>query len=102
MVDYACPTCGGKRLNEHALSVKIGGLNINEITELSIVELKHFVDNLTLSQRDELIGHMVLDEIKNRLDFLINVGLDYLTLDRSSGTLSGGESQRIRLATQIG
>lgn len=102
MVDYACPTCDGKRLNEHALSVKIGGLNINEITELSIVDLKVFVDDLTLSQRDQLIGHMVLDEIKNRLDFLINVGLDYLTLDRSSGTLSGGESQRIRLATQIG
>lgn len=102
MVDYACPKCEGKRLNEHALSVQIGGLNIHQITELSIVDLKDFIDNLTLSQRDQLIGHMVLDEIKNRLNFLIDVGLDYLTLDRSSGTLSGGESQRIRLATQIG
>ena len=102
MVDYACPSCHGKRLNEHALSVRVGGLNIDEMTSLSILEAKQFVEKLDLSKRDLLIGNMVINEIKSRLDFLINVGLDYLTLDRSSGTLSGGESQRIRLATQIG
>ncbi len=97
-----CPTCNGKRLNEVALSVKIGGKNIIEFTEMSILEAKEFINNLNLSSHDENVARLVLKEIKSRLDFLVNVGLEYLTLARSASTLSGGESQRIRLATQIG
>ncbi|MDD4212802.1 MAG: excinuclease ABC subunit UvrA [Bacilli bacterium] len=97
-----CPTCGGKKLSVEALSVKIGGLNIHEFSEMTILEAWEFVKNLKLDETKAQIAHLVLKEIIERLDFLIQVGLDYLTLNRSSGSLSGGESQRIRLATQIG
>jgi len=102
MSDIPCDVCGGKRLNQEALSVYIDGKNINEFTDFSILHLKEFIDNMNLSDKDNEIAHPIIKEIKARLDFLINVGLDYLTLSRSSSTLSGGESQRIRLATQIG
>ena len=102
MKDSPCEDCGGKRLNRQALSVKIADKNIYEVTSLSIAEIKQFVDNLSLSAEQQIIAKDVLKEIKTRLQFLINVGLDYLSLSRSAGTLSGGEAQRIRLATQIG
>lgn len=97
-----CPDCNGQRLRKETLSVRIGGINISEFCNLSIENALVFVENLSLSSRDLLIGKQVFKEIKERLGFLKNVGLDYLTLSRSAGTLSGGESQRIRLATQIG
>ena len=97
-----CPGCGGKRLKREALSVTIGGKNIMEVTELSVKTAKKFFSELKLTQTEKLIAHQVLKEILSRLAFMENVGLDYLTLDRRSGTLSGGEAQRIRLATQIG
>lgn len=97
-----CPDCNGQRLRKETLSVRIGGINISEFCNLSIENALAFVENLSLSSRDLLIGKQVFKEIKERLGFLKNVGLDYLTLSRSAGTLSGGESQRIRLATQIG
>ncbi|MBQ7277230.1 MAG: excinuclease ABC subunit UvrA [Bacilli bacterium] len=100
--DCTCPTCQGRKLNEHALAVKIGGLDIDEITSLSISELVDFIKNLDLTETERKIGNLVLKEIISRLNFLNNVGLEYLTLSRSASTLSGGESQRIRLATQIG
>lgn len=102
MRDRVCETCHGARLNPQVLSVRIGGLNIYEMTELSISDLLDFLNNLTLSPMEEEIARMILKEIKARLSFLKNVGLDYLTLARMAMTLSGGESQRIRLATQIG
>ncbi|MFA6890075.1 MAG: excinuclease ABC subunit UvrA, partial [Bacilli bacterium] len=97
-----CPTCHGKKLSQEALSVLVGGLNIYDFSEMTILEARDFLDTLQLDATKAKIGHLVLKEIKERLDFLIQVGLDYLTLNRSSGSLSGGESQRIRLATQIG
>lgn len=97
-----CPLCKGKRLNESALSVTVGGLNIEEFTNKSIGDALSFVDNLKLSEREKKISYLITKEIKARLNFLVNVGLNYLTLSRNSGSLSGGESQRIRLATQIG
>ncbi len=97
-----CPDCKGKRLNPAALSIKIDKKNIAEVCELSITNLYNFICNLKLSKTDELISESILHEIKARLSFLINVGLTYLNLSRSAGTLSGGEAQRIRLATQIG
>lgn len=97
-----CSQCGGARLRPEALAVKIGGYSISEVVEMSIGRLKEFFTALELSEREELIGHQVLKEIQDRLNFLVDVGLDYLTLSRSAGTLSGGEAQRIRLATQIG
>ncbi len=97
-----CPKCRGKRLNEAALSVTIGGLNIEEFTNKSIGDALVFLDTLTLTPREQKISYLIIKEIKARLNFLVNVGLNYLTLSRSSGSLSGGESQRIRLATQIG
>ncbi len=97
-----CPQCHGARLNDEMLAVTVGGLNINEFTNLSIVEELNFINNLNLSDREFMIGEQILKEIRARLEFLVNVGLDYLSLARSSGTLSGGEAQRIRLATQIG
>lgn len=100
--DDTCPTCHGKRLNEKALSVLIDGKNIIDFTEMTVIEALNFINNLKLSDTDEQIARLILKEIKSRLEFLVNVGLDYLTLSRSAGTLSGGESQRIRLATQIG
>ncbi|MBU5467776.1 excinuclease ABC subunit UvrA [Virgibacillus sp. MSJ-26] len=97
-----CPTCDGYRLNEEALAVLINGLHISQVTDYSINEAKDFFSHLTLTEKEEQIARLILKEICDRLDFLNNVGLDYLTLSRSSGTLSGGEAQRIRLATQIG
>lgn len=100
--EYPCPVCHGKRLSKEALSVKINGLNIYDITNLTILDAYEFLNNLPLTDQEEQIARLILKEIKSRLKFLIDVGLEYLTLSRSSGTLSGGESQRIRLATQIG
>ncbi len=102
IMDVECPKCHGKKLSEAALSVKVGNLNIDEIARLTISELYEYLKNLELSETDKHIANLVLKEINNRLAFLINVGLEYLTLNRLSSTLSGGESQRIRLATQIG
>jgi excinuclease ABC subunit A len=97
-----CPTCQGARLKKEALFVKIAERNIREVTSLSIGDAIQFFDGLSLSAKEAEIARRILKEIRERLNFLINVGLDYLTLDRTSGTLSGGEGQRIRLATQIG
>lgn len=97
-----CPSCGGARLNPTILGVKVGGKSIAEVTELSLADALAFVRGLQLSAREAKIGEQVLKEIDARLQFLLDVGLDYLTLSRSAGTLSGGEAQRIRLATQIG
>lgn len=102
MSEVKCRTCGGKRLKKEILGVTVGGLNIAQLTDLSITEALDFVTNLKLSSREEMIGAQILKEVKSRLGFLKNVGLDYLTLSRAAATLSGGESQRIRLATQIG
>ena len=97
-----CKTCGGQRLKKEALAVTVGGKNIAEVTELSIEKLKVFLDELELTPHQFMIGRQILKEIKARIGFLIDVGLDYLTLARATGSLSGGEAQRIRLATQIG
>jgi excinuclease ABC subunit A len=97
-----CDVCGGKRLKPEVLAVTINGMNIAEFSEMSIREAVKFVNNAKLSAKEEMIAHQITKEIKARLNFLIDVGLDYLTLSRAAGTLSGGESQRIRLATQIG
>lgn len=102
MSEVKCKTCGGDRLKKEILAVTVGGKNIAEFTHMSIIEVLDFVEDLALSEREKLIGEQILKEIKARLTFLKNVGLDYLTLSRASATLSGGESQRIRLATQIG
>ena len=102
MTELPCPTCNGTRLQNSVLSVLINKKNIHEVTCLSIRELRDFISNLKLNKEQEEIASIIIKEIMSRLDFLINVGLDYLTLNRSAGTLSGGESQRIRLATQIG
>ena len=102
MVELECPTCKGARLKEEVLSVKINNKNIYEVTQLSVKKLYDFMQNLKLSEEKKEISKMIVQEISNRLSFLINVGLDYLTLARSAGTLSGGEAQRIRLATQVG
>ncbi len=97
-----CPECHGARLRKEALAVRVGGKNIQEVTALSIKQAAAFFANLRLTEREQSIAHQILKEIRERLSFLVNVGLDYLTLDRSAGTLSGGEAQRIRLATQVG
>lgn len=102
MSSMVCKTCEGKRLNSAALSIKVKDLNIFDITTLSIHEAYSFIKKITLSEQEKKIGDKILQEILGRLSFLINVGLEYLTLDRSASTLSGGEAQRIRLATQIG
>ena len=102
MVESPCPKCHGARLNDMVLSVKINKKNIYEVTNFSILELRDFIAKLKLTKEQVEISGLVTKEILNRLDFLINVGLGYLTLSRSAGTLSGGEAQRIRLATQIG
>ena len=102
MVESPCPKCHGARLNDMVLAVKINKKNIYEVTNFSILELRNFIAKLKLSKEQQEISGLVTKEILNRLDFLINVGLSYLTLSRSAGTLSGGEAQRIRLATQIG
>ena len=98
----ALSECNGERLRKDSLAVKIGGKSISDITKMSIKELLNFFENIRLTPKEQIIGRQVLKEINNRLGFMINVGLDYLTLARSAGSLSGGESQRIRLATQIG
>ena len=97
-----CKTCRGQRLKKEALAVTVGGKNIYEMTSMSIKELNEFLKNLKLSSHQEMIGNQILKEIRSRIGFLVNVGLEYLTLTRATGTLSGGEAQRIRLATQIG
>ncbi|NLW21695.1 MAG: excinuclease ABC subunit UvrA [Tissierellia bacterium] len=102
MTEIPCPKCKGDRLKDEVLAVKVGGLNIAEFTHMSISQAIEFIENLELDEKKRRIGHQVLKEIKERLSFLKDVGLEYLTLSRSAGTLSGGESQRIRLATQIG
>ena len=102
MTENACVVCKGRRLKPEVLAVKINGYNIAEVTDMTILEAADFFENLQLTERQMLIGHQILKEIKARLNFLVNVGLDYLTLSRAAGTLSGGEAQRIRLATQIG
>jgi len=102
MTEVPCDKCGGRRLKPLALAVTIGGLNISEICELSVVEAIDFIKNLSLSEREKMIAERILKEILDRLSFLNNVGLSYLTLSRAAASLSGGESQRIRLATQIG
>ena len=102
MFDHECPECSGARLKKEILAVTVDGKNIDEFTRMSVSEEIAFLDSLTLSDREHLIADGIIKEIRARLEFLEKVGLDYLTLSRSSGTLSGGESQRIRLATQIG
>ena len=102
MTELPCPTCHGSRLNDSVLAVLINEKNIYELTKMSIKKLRDFLENLTLSKEQEKIAELLLKEILNRLNFLLNVGLEYLTLDRVAGTLSGGEASRIRLATQIG
>ena len=102
MSETPCPTCGGQRLKKTALAVTVGGLNIAQFTALSVKSAAEFLNSVQLTPKEQLIAAQIVKEIRSRLDFLGSVGLGYLTLSRSSGTLSGGESQRIRLATQIG
>lgn len=102
MKEIICPTCKGKRLKKEILSVTVGGINIDELCNKSIIEALDFFENLKMNEKNTIIAERLVKEIKERLSFLKNVGLEYLSLARSSGTLSGGESQRIRLATQIG
>lgn len=102
MAEQPCPSCKGYRLKPETLAVKIDGKHIAEVTQYAIQEARNFFEELTLSEKDRQIARLILREINERLGFLVNVGLDYLTLSRAAGTLSGGEAQRIRLATQIG
>ena len=102
MSNSHCPTCNGARLKEEILSIKVGTKNINELTDMPINKIKDYLNKLKLTKQKAMIAEMILKEIDKRLQFLIDVGLEYLTLSRSAGTLSGGEAQRIRLATQIG
>lgn len=102
MTDCVCPECEGKRLKRETLAVTVNDKNIYELTSMSILQIKDFMENLKMTKKEEKIAYQILKEIKARIQFLIDVGLDYLTLARASGTLSGGEAQRIRLATQIG
>lgn len=100
--DQECPTCSGARLNPQVLSVQVGGKNIYEFCQMSISKARDFMAHLELNPMQEEIANLIVREIKNRLEFLDHVGLGYMTLDRIAGSLSGGEAQRIRLATQIG
>lgn len=102
MTNIECPDCAGKRLRPEVLAITVGGKNISEVTELSVQEMRTFFDALELTEREQMIGEQILKEINARVGFLLDVGLEYLTLSRTAGTLSGGEAQRIRLATQIG
>lgn len=102
MTNTPCPVCSGARLNPVALAVTIGDKNVSQVTEMSIRDIKSFFEQLTLTDRQLMIGEQILKEVNARVGFLVDVGLDYLSLSRSAGTLSGGEAQRIRLATQIG
>lgn len=102
MTNIECPSCHGMRLRPEVLAITVGGKNISQVTEMSVADIQKFFQNLQLSGRDEMIAERILKEIQARIGFLVDVGLDYLTLSRAAGTLSGGEAQRIRLATQIG
>src|SRR5699024_8559459 len=102
MAHKKCPSCNGHRLKEEALAVLVNGKHISEVTDYAITEAKDLFENLELTEKEETIARMILKEISDRLEFMNNVGLSYLTLSRTAGTLSGGEAQRIRLATQIG
>lgn len=102
MSNVNCPVCKGKRLKKEILGVTVGGINIIDLTDKSVIDCLDFFENISLTKQEKLIGERIIKEIKERLGFLKNVGLEYLTLSRAAGTLSGGESQRIRLATQIG
>ena len=102
MSNSPCRTCNGARLKKEVLSIKVGDKNINELTEMPINKIKDYLSNLNLSKKDRMIADLIFRELEQRLQFLMDVGLEYLTLSRSAGTLSGGEAQRIRLATQIG
>ncbi len=102
MSNNPCPDCKGARLKPESLAVTVGGKNIHEVSAMSVADTKEFFDNIELSERDKMIANQILKEIAARIGFLVDVGLDYLTLSRAAGTLSGGEAQRIRLATQIG
>ena len=102
MAERHCPSCKGNRLKKESLAVLVKGRHISEVTALSIEEAFRFFDNLQLTEKEAAIAKLILQEIHERLGFLANVGLEYLTLSRAAGTLSGGEAQRIRLATQIG
>src|SRR5512147_2547002 len=97
-----CPDCGGSRLRKESLAIKVAEKAINEITRMSIKQALAFFSEMKLSEKEAAIAHRILKEIRERLGFMVHVGLDYLSLDRGSATLSGGEGQRIRLATQIG
>ena len=102
MSNMECPKCHGARLKPEVLSVKVGDKNINELTDMSINKIKEYINSLNLTKKEQMIGEQIFKELNKRLQFLIDVGLEYLTLSRPAGTLSGGEAQRIRLATQIG
>lgn len=102
MSESDCPTCKGARLKPESLAVKVGRKNIKELTDMPVNEIKNYLNNLKLSKKDMMISEQIMKELNKRLQFLMDVGLEYLTLSRSAGTLSGGEAQRIRLATQIG
>ena len=102
MTESHCYECNGARLNKSALAVTVGGKNIYELTSMSVTEIKKFIENLKLTEKEKIIAQQIVKELNARLQFLIDVGLEYLTLSRNAGTLSGGEAQRIRLATQIG
>ena len=102
MSNISCPDCGGKRIKRESLAVTVGGKNINDVSSMSVSDCRAFFKGLKLSNREKIIAEQILKEINARLGFLVDVGLDYLTLQRAAGTLSGGEAQRIRLATQIG
>ena len=102
MSNSHCESCNGARLKKESLAVKVGTKNIQELTDMSIKKIKEYINNLHLSKTKMIIAEQILKEIDARLQFLIDVGLEYLTLSRAAGTLSGGEAQRIRLATQIG
>ena len=102
MSDSDCPECHGSRLNKNSLAVKVGSKNIQELTDMQITGIKDYINSLELSKKDEIIAGQIIKELNTILQLLRDVGLDYLTLARRAGTLSGGEAQRIRLATQIG
>lgn len=102
MSNSECPVCHGARLKDEVLAVKVGNKNINELTAMSINKMKDYINSLELNKKDSMIAEPIFKELNKRLQFLMDVGLEYLTLSRSAGSLSGGEAQRIRLATQIG
>lgn len=102
MINVTCPACKGKRLRPEVLAITVGGKNISEVTEMSVMNIQSFFNDLVLTERENSIAKQILKEIRARIQFLVDVGLEYLTLSRAAGTLSGGEAQRIRLATQIG